>query len=282
MILRLVSVVLLTVSANSWDAVGFAETTRVKNELIGPVRSVTIKKHGYSTTETYDRAGHLMEAVLDLIHANTATYSLFRYDQDGHLQEELAFDQRGRIRYRKQVVYARDPEGRDTASVTTSDDGHFQNAEFSLYDRRGHLWEQLWVSSTTSYKSLFDIQGHRIYSAYYRKGELLNELKHGYDVLGRLQELISYDAHGTLTGLVTNDYDATGKRTRTTTHTFGAPRPRTWITTYEYDSLGNWIKEQTSEQSPSSQPATDSTIPIVEERTIQYYNGTDSDAVSRP
>ncbi|MBX3302061.1 MAG: hypothetical protein KF693_07590 [Nitrospira sp.] len=282
MVLRLVSVVLLAVSANPWDAVGLAETTRVKNELIGPVRSVTIKKHGYSTTETYDRAGHLMEAVLDLTHANTATYSLFRYDQDGHLQEELAFDQRGRIRYRKQVAYARDPEGRDTASVTVSDDGHFQNAEFLLYDQRGHLWEQLWVSSTTSYKSLFDIQGHRIYSAYYRKGELLNELKHGYDVLGRLQELISYDAHGALTGLVTNDYDATGKRTRTTTHTFGAPYPRTWITTYEYDSLGNWIKEQTSEQSPSSQPATDSTIPIVEERTIQYYNGTDSDAVSRP
>lgn len=205
-------------------AVGFAETTRFKNELIGPVRSVTIKKHGYSTTETYDRAGHLMEAVLDLTHANTATYSLFRYDQDGHLQEELAFDQRGRIRYRKQVAYARDPEGRDTASVTASDDGHFQNAEFSLYDQRSHLWEQLWVSSTTSYKSLYDIQGHRIYSAYYRKGELLNELKHGYDVLGRLQELVSYDAHGTLTGLMTNDYDATGKRTRTTTHTFGVPR----------------------------------------------------------
>lgn len=282
MFLRLLTVVLVTVSANPWDTVGFTETTRVKNELIGPVHSVTIKKHGYSTMETYDRAGHLIEAVLDLTHANTTTYSLFRYNQDGHLQEELAFDQSGRIIYRKQVVYARDLEGRDTASVTASDDGRFQSAEFSLYDQRGHLWEQLWVNSSTTYKSLFDILGHRIYSAYYRKGELLNELKHGYDVLGRLQELVSYDARGTITGRVTNDYDETGKRIRSTTHTFGTPRPRTWVTTYEYDSLGNWIKEQTSEQSSSSQPARASTIPIVEERTIQYYDGTDSDAVVYP
>jgi hypothetical protein len=282
MFFRLISVVLVSVSANPWDTVGFTETTRVKNELIGPVRSVTIKKHGYSTTETYDRTGHLIEAVLDLTHANTATYSLFRYNQDGHLQEELALDQSGRIMYRKHVVYARDLEGRDTASVTASDDGHFQSAEFSLYDERGHLWEQLRVNGSTTYKSLFDIQGHRIYSAYYRKGELLNELKHGYDVLGRLQELVSYDARGTLTGRVINHYDETGKRTRSTTHTFAAPRPRTWVTTYEYDSLGNWIKQQTSEQSSSSHPVRASAIPIVEERTIQYYNTTDSDVFLHP
>lgn len=282
MFLRLVMVVLVLVSAHPWDPVGFADTTRVKDELIGPVRSVTIKKHGYSTTETYDRAGHLIETVLDLTHANMATYSLFRYDPDGHLQEELALDLNGRLLYRKRVVYARDLEGRDTASVTASDDGRFQNAEFSLYDQRGHLSEQLWVSSSTTYKSLFDIQGHRIYSAYYRKGELLNELTHRYDVLGRLRELVSYDTLGKVTGRVTNDYDESGKRTRSTTQTFGEARPRTWVTTYEYDSLGNWIKEQTSEQYSSSQPATASSIPIVEERTIQYYNPTDRDAVVHP
>lgn len=282
MFLRLVAVVLATVSVNPWDTVGFTETTRVRNELIGPVRSVTVKKHGYSTIETYDRAGHLIESVLDLTHANTAAHSRFQYDQDGHLQEVLAFDQSGRVIYRKHVIYARDLAGRDTASVTASDDGRFQSAEFSLYDERGHLCEQLSVSSTTGYKSLFDIQGHRIYSAYYRNGELLSELKHGYDVLGRLHELVSYDAHGTLIGRVLNDYDEAGKRIRSTTHTFGLPQPRIWVTTYEYDSLGNWIKEETTEQTSSLQPARAFTIPIVEERTIQYYDGTDSDAVMHP
>jgi hypothetical protein len=79
------------------------------------------------------------------------------------------------------------PRGTHTASVTVSDDGHFQNAEFSLYDQRGHLWEQLWVKiSSATYKSLFDVWGHRIYSAYFRKGALLNELRHKYDVLGKI------------------------------------------------------------------------------------------------
>ena len=92
MYLRLVSILLATLLASFWETAGVAETTRTTNELIGPVRSVTIKKLGYSTTETYDRAGHLIEAVIDMAYANTATYSLFRYDQDGHLQEELALD----------------------------------------------------------------------------------------------------------------------------------------------------------------------------------------------
>ncbi len=282
MIFRLVSAILVTISVSHWHTVGFAETARVKNDLIGPVLSVTVKKSGYSITETYDRAGHLIDAVLDLSHANTATHSHFRYDRDGHLEEELALDPSGRHIFRKRSIYARDPEGRNTASVTVSDDGRFQNAEFSLYDQRGHLWEQLWVNSTTAYKTLFDVRGNRIYSAYYSKGALLNELKHRYDVLGRLDELVSYDDHGIVTARVTNDYDEAGKCTRSTTQTFGGARPRTWVTTYEYDSVGNWIKEQTSEQSPSPQTITSSTVPIVEERTIQYYNGADSDVVVLP
>ena len=282
MMLQLVSAILLVVSVSPWEAGSFAQTTRVKNDLIGPVRSVTIKKTGYSTTENYDRAGHLIEAVLDLSHANTASYSLFRYDHDGHLQEELALDPSGKLKYRKQVVYARDSTGRDTASVMASDDGHFQNAEFSLYDQRGHLWEQLWVSDSTAYKSLFDVRGHRIYSAYYRKGALLNELKHRYDTLGRLHELVSYNDHGIITARVRNEYDETGKCTRSITQTFEDARPRTWVTTYEYDSVGNWVKEQTSEQFSSSQPATASASSFLEERVIQYYNGSDSDAVVLP
>ena len=82
MYLRLLSILLATLMESFWETAGIAETTRTTNELIGPVRSVTIKKLGYSATENYDRAGHLIEAVIDMAHANTATYSLFRYDQD--------------------------------------------------------------------------------------------------------------------------------------------------------------------------------------------------------
>jgi hypothetical protein len=233
---------------------------------------VTIKKLGYSATETYDRDGHLIEAVIDIPRAKTATYSLFRYDQNGHLQEELALDPSGRLMFRKQVVHARDSEGRDIASVTTSDNGDFQYAEFSLYDQRGHLWEQLWVNHSIAYKSLFDILGRRIYSARYSKGELFSELKHQYDVQGRLHKLVIYNAQGFVADRIANDYDDMGRRVRATTETFGEDQQRKWITTYEYDDMGNWIKELTAEQSSTSRKAQISAIPIVQERLIQYYN----------
>ena len=270
MVFRLVSILLATVMGSFWGTAGIAGTTRATNELVGPVRSVTIKKLGYSVTETYDRAGHLIKAVIDIAHTNIATFSLFRYDHDGHLQEELALDPSGRLMFRKQVVYAQDREGRDTASVVTSEDGGFQHAEFSLYDQRGHLWEQLWVNHSIAYKSLFDVFGRRIYSARYSKGELFSELKHQYDACGRLHELVIYNAQGTVAGRVANDYDDMGRRVRATTETFGNDRQQKWITTYEYDDMGNWIKELTAEQSSPSHP-TASTLPIVQERQIQYY-----------
>ena len=179
MFLRLVSVLLVTVSVNPWDTVGFTETTRVRNELIGPVRSVTIKKQGYSTVETYDRAGHLIEAVLDLTHANTGTHSFFQYNQDGHLQEEVAFDQRGRIIYRKHVIYARDPEGRDTASVTASDDGHFSECRVSRSMTNEVIsGNSLSVSSTTGVQESSSTYRAIGFIRHTTVGEkLLNELK---------------------------------------------------------------------------------------------------------
>ena len=272
MLVRFISIFLAAVTGSLWETACVAETTRITNELIGPVHSVTIKKLGYSATETYDRAGRLIKAIIDIPYANTATYSLFRYDQNGHLQEELALDPNGRLMFRKQVVYARDSEGRDSASVMTSDDGGFQSAEFSLYDQRGHLWEQLWVNHSMAYKSLFDVFGRRIYSARYSKGELFSELKHQYDVQGRLREIVIYNTQGTVAGRVANDYDNMGRRVRATTETFGSDQQQKWVTTYEYDDMGNWIKELTAEQSSPSHKTTASAVPIVQERLIQYYN----------
>lgn len=272
MLFRSVLILLTTVTVSFWETAGVAETARTTSDLVGPVHSVTIKKLGYSATETYDRAGRLIEAVIDIAHADSATYSLYRYDRDGHLQEELALDPSGRLMFRKQIVYAHDADGRDIASVTTSDNGGFQSAEFSQYDQRGHLWEQLWLNHSIAYKSLFDALGRRIYSARYSKGELFSELKHQYDVQGRLQELVIYNAQGVLTGRVANDYDESGRRVGATTETFGKDQQRKWVTTYEYDDMGNWIKELTLEESSPSPNRRASAVPLVQERLIQYYN----------
>ncbi|HXC68235.1 MAG TPA: hypothetical protein VN638_12495 [Nitrospiraceae bacterium] len=271
MLLRLVPITLATILVCTHSTAGLAETIRTKNEFIGPVRTVTVKAYGLSQTDTYDQAGNLLEAIIDLAHGDTSTRYLFTHDQQGNLQEEFAIDKSGKLLYQKRFAYAQDSHGRETASVTTSHDGEFLYAEFSLYDRFGNLSEELLVHDTTAHRSLFDVLGRVVYSSRYNKRELSSELKHGYDEWGRLKELISYSSDGTLTGRVVNEYDEAGRRVRVTTEKFYAGLRSKWITTYEFDRMGNWVKELTSEEPPASQESGPARTYAVRERVIQYY-----------
>jgi hypothetical protein len=253
-----------------------AETIRARNELIGPVRTVTTKTYGQSGTETYDRSGNLVEAVIDLAHTNTSTHYLFHHDHEGHPLEEIALDPGGNLIYRKRFAYARDSQGRETASVAVSDDGEFLYAEFSFYDRSGNLAEQFLVRDTTIHRTLLDVLGRVVYSARYNKGALFSELRYRYDEQGRLKELISYNAEGTITGRVMNEHDEAGRRVRATTEQFHAGGSRTWITGYEYDERGNWIRELTSEEPPASQETGAERTYTVQERIIEYYEPRDN------
>ncbi len=250
MLLRLFTISLATVLACTYSTAGLAETIRTKNEFIGPVRTVTIKAYGLSQTDTYDQAGNLVEAVIDLAHGDTSTRHVFTHDQQGNLQEEIAIDKSGKLLYRKRFAYAQDSQGRETASVAASDDGEFLYAEFSLYDRFGNLSEELLVHDTTAHRSLFDVLGRVVYSSRYNKRELSGELRHGYDEAGR--------------------------RVRVTTEKFHAGSRSTWITTYEFDGMGNWVKERTSEEPPASQEAGPARTQTVQERIIEYYETHDA------
>lgn len=250
---------------------GFAGTISARHELIGPVRTVTTKALGHTETETYDRAGNLVEAVIHLEHGDTSTHYLFHYDSRGNLLEEVAVDPSGKLVYRKRFGYARDAAGRETASVAVSNDGEFLYVEFSLYDRFGNLSEQLLVHGATAHRSLFDVLGRVIYSARYNNGVLVSELRHRYDERGRVKELVSYNADGAMTGRVVNDHDAAGRRVRATTEQFHAGGTRTWITTYDYDAVGNWIREVTTEEVPAGAETGTGRTPTVQERVIEYY-----------
>ena len=272
MLLRLVAIILTNVLVCMHAAAGFAETARTKSALIGPVHTVTTKAYGHAETEIYDRAGNLVEAIIDLAHGNSSIHYLFHHDQQGYPLEEVAIDPDGKLIYRKRFAYAWDSQGRETASVAVSDDGEFHYAEFSLYDQFGNASEQLLVHGTTAHRSLFDVLGHVIYSAQYSSGELINELRHRYDERGRLIEIISYNAEGAMTGKVINEYDEAGLCIRATTEQVHAGGKRTWMTIYEYDGMGNWIKELTSEAAPISEEAETAQAYAVQERSIEYYD----------
>lgn len=278
MLLRLVAMTLATALVSTWGTASFAETVRTKNELIGPVRTVTTKAQEHSETETYDQAGNLIESITYLAHGDISIRYMFTNDQQGNLQEEIALDTSGKLLYRKRFAYSRDSQGREMASVAASDEGEFHYAEFSIYDRFGNLSEQVLVHDVTAHRSLFDVLGRVIYSARYSKGELFSELRHGYDEQGRLKDLISYNAEGAMTGKVVNEHNASGRRVRAITEKFQAGERRKWITTYEYDAMGNWIKEVTSEDLSASQETGSARTYTVQDRVIEYYKTHDTKA----
>ncbi len=248
----------------------FADTAKTKHDLFGPIKSVTTKTQSYVQTESYDRNGRLTEATINLTHGNTTTHYLFRYHDQGDLLEELAHDSNGQLIYRKQFAYAKDSIGRVTASVAASDKGEIQHVEFFFYDRFGNMAEQLLFHDATVHRSLYDVLGRLIYSARFSKGALFSELIRQYDEAGRVAQLISYAADGTMTAKIVNDYDAAGVLVRATSRKFSQGGQRTWITDYEYDGMGNWTKEVTSEETPGPVEA-GSTSSTVQERNIEYY-----------
>jgi hypothetical protein len=195
---------------------------------------------------------------------------LFRHDHKGNLLEEVAVDPGGNLLYRKRFAYARDLEGRITASVAASDEGEIQHVEFFLYDRFGNVAEQLLFHDTTAHRNLYDVLGRLVYSARYNKGELFSELRYRYDEDGRLKELVSYNPDGVMIGRIVNEQGNKGRRIRAITEKFHAGDRRAWMTTYEYDDWGNWIREVTSEM-PASPEAEAPLTQIVQERVIEYY-----------
>jgi hypothetical protein len=271
MLQRLVTIGLLAILVCASEATASSETTRDKNNLIGPVRTVTTKARGLLQTETYDLVGRLTEAVIYQEHFNISTSYVFAYDQHGNLREEIAYDDAGSLIYRKLFAYAHDSAGRETAVVAATQDGQFNHAEFSIYDRSGNLSEMVLFNGVEIYRNLFNVLGRLIYSGRFRDGQLFSEVKHAYDSSGHLIEIISYSPDGAVTGRSVSEYDESGRRIRITTEAFLSGVTSRWVTTYENDRTGNWIKESTRKETSTSAQTEPAPSQTVQARIIEYH-----------
>ena len=263
---------LIILPCTSSDA---ASTTnaRDRNDLIGPVRTVTTKGSGSSETETYDTEGNLVEAVIYLEQEKTSTRYLFAHNHQGKLLEENAYGGDGKLMYRNLFAYGYDSKGRETAVVAASPDGTFSHAEFSTYDQRGYLSEKVYSDASGVNRNVFDVQGHMVYSARFKDSQLFSEAKFSYDGSGRVMELVSYGPTGEVTGKTLNEYDDSGRRIRRTAERFQQGATGKSVTTYEYDSVGNWIKAVMKNESDASAEVSTAAAPnrIVQERVIVYH-----------
>lgn len=271
MLLRLVTIGLLAVLICASDATASSETARDKNNLIGPVRTVTTKARGLLQTETYDLAGRLTDAAIYQEHFNISTSYVFTYDQYGKLREEIAHDAAQTLIYRKLFAYSHDSAGRETAAVAATQDGEFHHAEFSIYDTSGNLSEMSLLNGIETYRNVFNVLGRLVYTGRFRDGQLVSEVKHTYNSSGHLIDIISYSPDGVVTGKSVSEYDDSGHRIRITTETFQSGVPSRWVTTYENDRTGNWIKELTRKETSTSAQTEPAPNPTVQERVIEYH-----------
>jgi hypothetical protein len=250
-----------------------AKSDRDRFDLQGPVRTVVTKYPQLTTTHQFDRDGRL--TALELLpghEAGGAVRYLYVYDERGRMTEEQIFEPNGSVASRKLFRYGVDDQGRLSARVAVTDQGLFMQADFSFYDRRGLLAEELTVTAQgMSEKALFDVRGDLVYHARYVQRRLVLEATHHYDALGRLSESRFYGTDG---GPLRRDqyrYDQAGHRIEQSSEYLRRSHLRKSVVSYELDATGNWISETTRRWSLKNGAIAPTESLVTRERTVLYY-----------
>jgi hypothetical protein len=241
-------------------------------ELVGPVQSVVTKYPQLKTTHQFDRQGQLIH--LELIPTNetdSARY-LFLHDEAGRVVEEQTFEPDGTLAYRKLFRYGVDEQGRQTAQVAATEKGDLAHADFAIYDDRGLLAEELTVTGQgVAEKSLYDVRGSLIYNARYFQGRLMLEATHYHSPLGRLKESRFYGSDGELMRKDLYRYNQAGQRGEQQSEFYHQSHLRRAVFTYEFDHVGNWIKETVQRWSDKNGTVAPIQTVVSRERIITYY-----------
>ena len=241
-------------------------------ELVGVARAVVTKHPQLRTTHQFDRSGRLTQLELSPAKETESVRYVFTHDTEGRLIEEQTFEPDGTAAYKKIFRYMSDDQGRQTAQVAATETGALAHAEFAFYDEHGILAEDLTITGQgVAEKSLYDVRGNLVYHARYFQGHLVLEATHHYGPLGRLKESRFYGSEGELMRKDLYRYDHAGHRVEQASEFFRQAHLRRSLTTYDFDQVGNWIKETVQRWSDKNGTIALTETVVSRERTIAYY-----------
>ena len=241
-------------------------------DLQGHVRTVVTTYPQLTTTHHFDRDGRLSALELQPGNQAGAVRYVYVYDDSGRLIEEDTFEPDGTVAHRKVFRYEVDEQGRPSAQVAVGEHGLFAQAEFTFYDRRGLLAEDIMVTAQgVAEKSLFDARGNLVYHARYHHGRLVLEATHHYDPLGRLNESRFYGNDGDPMRTDRYRYDQAGHRIEQSSEYFRQTHLRRTVVSYEFDQEGNWIKETVRRWTRKNGSIALTETVVSRERVITYY-----------
>lgn len=268
--------VLLVVGVLLCPAAGsvLGETTSdlSKQELTGPVKIAVTRHSQLRTIHHYDRDGRLTKVELFPTQETDSVQYRLSYDDAGRVTEEQTIKPDGHALYKKIYRYGFDEQGRQVAMIAATDDGELAHAEFSLYDERGVVTEDLAITGNgTVEKSLYDIRGKLVYLARYFQGRLVLESTHHHGPLGRLKESRFYSGDGTLMRKDVYRYNDAGLRIEQQSEFFRSAHLRKSVVTYEFDTVGNWTKETIQRWTERNGTFSLLETVVSRERQITYY-----------
>ena len=255
-----------------WAASVDASADLDRFELLGFVKTVVTKHPQLRTTHHFDRNGLLTSLELASTNGTDSARYVFLHDATGHVIEEQTFEPNGTVTYKKIFRYGLDEQGRQTALVAATDTGAFTHAEFEIYDDRGFLAEELYISGHGAIeKSLFDVRGNLVYHARYYQGKLVQEATHHYSPLGRLKESRYYGFDGELMRKDLYRYNEAGQRIEQNSEVFHQSHLRKSVVTFEFDHAGNWIKETIQQWTDKGGSLALTETIVSRERVLTYY-----------
>lgn len=244
----------------------------LKQELTGPVKTVVTRHPQLRTVHHFDRDGRLtLVELFPTQETDSAQYRL-SHDAAGRVTEEDTVEPDGHVLYKKLYRYGFDEQGRQVAMIAATDDGQLAQAEFSFYDNRGVLAEEIALTGNGAVeKSLYDIRGKQVYLARYFQGRLVLEATHHHGPLGRLKESRFYTGDGTLMRRDLYRYNEAGQRIEQQSEFSHHTALRKSIVSYEFDPAGNWTKEVIQRWAERNGSLVLTEQVIARERVIVYY-----------
>ena len=243
-----------------------------KYDLVGPVKTVITKHLQLQTIHQFDRNGRLVELELVPSDGADSSHTLYHHDASGRLIEEEIVKTDGDLVYKKLYRYGSDEEGRESAVVAATEDGVLSHADFSFYDERGILVEEVEINGGgTAERSLYDVQGNLIYGARYFNGRLMQEATHHYGPPGRLKESRYYASDGNLMRKDLYRYNEAGQRIEQLSEFIRSTYLRRSVVTYEIDQAGNWTKETIQRWTEKNGTVSVSESVVSREREIVYH-----------
>lgn len=195
-------------------------------------------------TITYDDQGRITEINSTDNLRSFAGKKIYKYDSKGNISEEINYINVGSIGSRNAYVY--DENGNISEELHYAHDDSFVSRKVYKYAPEGYIAEEAVYHSRGKLLRkkvvAHDANGKKTVVHYDGNGSTVDKQVFTYNANGNISEILFYKPDGSLDGKTTYDY--------------------------EYDSIGNWIKQRDSHKGKAEWLR-------VTRRTITYYPSAD-------